>query len=336
MFEKAKEAKNQTIQKSNEEIIQLAIYELQIYKNGNAKIQDLNLFDDENSECYKKNIKLKNKINEEDELATLIIDNYEYKINKDFQIIYEENNKTNIDINYSFTKLPIIENDYEVVITLEILSNEIPITKIIYPDGSIFENLNGENKILKENLTINFNTEYELECTLLNEEKENKKIKISEEVQLIPKMINNTTNDKSETVANITADSYYDTNYLPYFAFDKNISSAWTSMANAEYPHNLYYEFTDGKKRHINYVQFISDFMTTHNTYDVQVFGTNDNQNWIPVTPKTTIQHKPGVTYNIIKGITEESFNKFKFTCYGYVYIGLKDTALWEIQMYGD
>ena len=149
-------------------------------------------------------------------------------------------------------------------------------------------------------------------------------------------MINNTTNDKSEQIANITADSYYDANYLPHFAFDKNISSAWTSMANAEYPHSLYYEFTDGKKRHINNVQFISDFLSVHNTYDIQVFGSNDNENWTPITPRTTIQHEVGVKYNIIKGITEESFKKFKFTCYGYVYIGLNDTALWEIQMYGN
>ena len=118
LFEKAKEARNQTIQKSNEEIIKLAIQELQIYKNGNAKIQDLNLFDEENSECYKKDIKLKNKVNEQDETAVLIIGKYEYKIDTDLQIIYEENNKKQIEVNYICTKLPITENDNNAVITL--------------------------------------------------------------------------------------------------------------------------------------------------------------------------------------------------------------------------
>lgn len=39
-------------------------------------------------------------------------------------------------------------------------------------------------------------------------------------------MINNTTNDKSETIANITADTYFSQEYLPYYAFDRNITTS--------------------------------------------------------------------------------------------------------------
>lgn len=153
--------------------------------------------------------------------------------------------------------------------------------------------------------------------------------------KLIPTMISNTTNENNEEMAKITADSYYSSEYMPYFAFDKDNVSAWCSEANAKYPHSLYYEFTDGKVRSIKKVEFVTIFDSWHNEYEVQVFGTNDDITWDEITNKITIPLNYGEQSIVTDSINKNAYKKFKFTCYGYAYSTLKDVAIWEVQLYG-
>ena len=241
-----------------------------------------------------------------------------------------------IQVIYDFIQLPTSEESTNIKIDLKLVSKDLLITKVIYPDGVIFEDVDGKQEVEKS-LNINLNTEYFVECTLSDNSIVNKNIKfeLSCGELLIPKMISDTTNEKQEIMAKITADTYYSQEYLPYYAFDRSVDNSWCSAANAVFPQNLYYEYKDGKRRKVENVQFITYFDSWHNAYDVQVYGTNDDINWIPITKRTTLPLEYGVNYTVLKGISNEAFKKFKFVCYNYAFEGLKDTAIWDIQMYG-
>ncbi len=334
VFERAKESKEKSEQAQIKEEIEMVIMDIQVEEISKGNNVTLELLEKV----------LPNKLKDiETELSNEKIDGtykgYIYTIDKNLkvtinnQMTEEEEKRLSIKASYTFLKLPTNENDMNAKINLKINSKNL-ITNITYPDGTSFEN-NDERQEIEQELNVTLNTEYIIKCTLSDNSIVNKKITIPISELLITKMINNTTNDKSETIANITSDTYFSQEYLPYYAFDRNITTSWCTEANAVFPQNLYYEFTDGKKRKVENVQFTTDFIAHHNAYDVQVYGTNDDINWFPIIERTTLPLKYGENYTVLNGLSNESFKKFKFTCYNYSFSVYADAAIWDVQMYG-
>ncbi len=89
-------AKEQTDEEKAKEKLVIAINGLQISKNGEAKLLDINEFDDLNSSNYNQEISLEKPVISSEKMANVIVDNqYTFIIDKNFRIEIKKDNHNN-------------------------------------------------------------------------------------------------------------------------------------------------------------------------------------------------------------------------------------------------
>ncbi len=96
ILRKAEVAKEQTDEEKAKEKLIIAINGLQISKNGEAKLLDINEFDDLNSSNYNQEISLEKPVISSEKIATVIVDNqYTFIIDENLRIEIKKNNDNN-------------------------------------------------------------------------------------------------------------------------------------------------------------------------------------------------------------------------------------------------